>query len=145
MHLTNQEVPLSVAAKAREKRSYSNCFISLQGLESLCHGDETLQECLNDTICYSLRYAETVCRFEQIVKSGQESNENGMREEIERVRSNTHTATINSINALSRVMKTRNKDNSWISKVSASDRASYGKFAILLAFEAALTLNPQII
>ncbi|HTK32990.1 MAG TPA: hypothetical protein VL335_00375, partial [Candidatus Paceibacterota bacterium] len=80
-----------------------------------------------------------VCRFEQIVLGeGQKANEDGQREEIEHVRSTIHNSTIDAINVLSRNLKKAGKDNSWISKLNGN-RAAYGKFAILIAFEAVLT------
>lgn len=131
-----------VAPVAQEKKGLINPYISLQSLESLCQGNETLTECLNTMVIYSLRYAETVCRFKRIVDRGQVSNEDGTRAEIEHVRSTVHDANIAAINILSRNLKIQGKDNSWISKVSAAGRAvGYGKFALLIAFEAALQQN----
>jgi hypothetical protein len=98
---------------------------------------------LRDVAIYSLRYAETVCRFQQIVLAGAASNEDGTREEIERVRTNIHDATMDTINILSRTMKRAGKDNSWIVKLTAGGRAAYGKFSILLAFELTLQNQPK--
>lgn len=136
-HDTIHEVAPDVTPKAQERRDIKNPFITLQSLESLCQG-ETLQLCLEDVAMHSLRYAETVCRFQQIVGHGQQSNEDGTREEIEKVRSSTHDACIASINILSRSMKKAGKNNDWITKLSSGGRAAYGKFAILLAFEIVL-------
>lgn len=136
-----QRVAPDVAPEAQKMEGFTNPFISLQSLESLCQGDETLEECLRDTVMLSLRYAETVCRFKEIVLRGQQSNEDGERKEIEQVRSTVHDSTIASINILSRRLKLAGKDNTWISKLKAGKRASYGKFAILLAFETVLRKN----
>ncbi len=127
-----------VPQKATEMVGFKNPFITLGNLEALCEGDEVLTDCLQTMVIDSLRYAETVCRFEQIVARGQVSNENGDREEIERVRSSVHDTTISSINILSRTLSRKGKDNKWISKVAAGDRAGYGKFALMIAFEIVL-------
>lgn len=132
------EVAPDVTPKAREKSGYKNPFISLQSLESLCLGSETLDFCLREMVILSLRYAETVCRFEQIVRRGQESNEDDTRKEIEALRSAVHDSTISAINLLSRNMKKVERDNSWIADLSSGGRAAYGKFAILIAFEVVL-------
>jgi hypothetical protein len=126
-----------VADHAEKMGDIKNPYISLQSLESMCRGDGSLEYYLSEVISYSLKYTETVCRFEQIVLGGQESNENGEREEIEQTRSTIHESTIDAINALSRALKKADKDNEWVSKVSASGRAGYGKAAVLWAFEAA--------
>ncbi|MEK7646405.1 MAG: hypothetical protein AAB381_01795 [Patescibacteria group bacterium] len=141
MTITTEELQATapaVPAKAQQMSGLKNPFISLQSLESLCQGNETLEECLRDMVTYSLRYAETVCRFEQIVARGQDSNQDGAREEIERVRSTIHDSTIDAIKILSRTMRTHGKDNGWISKMHTIGRAGYGKFAILIAFEVVL-------
>lgn len=130
-------------ARARASMGYKTPFITLQDLEALCRGDEDLEGLLGETVMLCLRYAETVCQFEQIVLSGQEANENGERQRIEGLRSSVHDATIGSINSLSRLLKARGKDNSWIRAVSSQSRASYGKFAILLAFEVVLGKEGQ--
>lgn len=127
-----------VAPKAQEMRGFTNPFVSLQSLESLCQGNETLEVCLRDVVVYSLRYAETVCRFEQIVLRGQQSNEDDTRKEIEHVRSSIHDATISNINILARSLRKEGKDNQWVSKLVQGGRAAYGKFSLLLAFEIAL-------
>jgi hypothetical protein len=130
-----------VEPKARKRGKIVNSFIPLEGLETLCQGDEILLDCLKVMVTDCLRYAETVCRFEQVVAAGQTSNENGAREEIEKIRTGIHDSTITSINALSRALRRAGRDNQWISKVSVDKRASYGKFALLVAFEA--VLQPQ--
>ena len=135
-----EEIPISVAEKAHEVIEINNPYASLVQLETLCQGDEVLESCLDDVISYSLRYAETVCRFEQIVLGeGQVANEDGQREEIELVRSTIHDSTIDAINILSRNLKRSGKENSWITKLTNGGRAAYGKFAVLIAFEAVLT------
>lgn len=127
----------TVIAKAQEMNGVKNPYISFLQLETLCQGDELLEECLREVMNYSLRYAETVCRFEQIVARGQVSNEDDARKEIEQVRHNVHESTIDSINILSRVFKTKGLNDGWIVKVASCGRAGYAKFAILIAFELA--------
>ena len=70
---------------------------------------------------------------------GQESNEDETRSEIEKVRSSVHDATNTSIDILSRSLKKAGRDNSWVKKLKAGQRAAYGKFAILIAFETVLS------
>lgn len=125
-----------VPAEAEKRVGVISPFISLKDLGSLCEGNEVLEVCLQDLVTLSLRYTETVCRFGQIVSKGQTSNEDGGREEIERLRSNTHNATISSIDILSRNLKNAGRDTKWMSVVKVNGRASYGKFAIFIAFEA---------
>jgi len=132
------EVAPDVASAAQKNGGLVNPFISFTGLEILCKGDQTLESCLEELIMYSLRYAETVCQFQQIVSRGQESNENELRKDIEKVRSTLHDATIASIDILSRNMKKAGRNNDWIARLKSGGRPVYGKFAILLAFEVVL-------
>jgi hypothetical protein len=124
-----------VPPKAQGMKGLKNPFISFESLDALCQGNETLEDCLRDMVTYSLRYAETVCRFEQVVARGQESNMDGTRAEIEQIRGTVHDATIASINILIRVLKKAGKDTTWSSKMVTGGRAAYGKLAILIAFE----------
>lgn len=126
-----------VLPKALANVGFINPFITLSELEELCNGNETLMYCFEGMILSSLRYAETVCRFEQIVRRGQTSNEDDTRKEIETLRSAVHDSTIASIDLLSRNLKKHQKNNDWIGKM-AGNRAAYGKFAILIAFEVVL-------
>ena len=134
----NVEISSEVTAHAEKMIGFKNPFITLQDLKCQCQGNETLEFCLDDMINYSLRYAETVCRFERIVSKGQSINEDGTREEIERVRSTIHDSTIDAIKILSRTMKKQGKDNKWIAPIDKGSRPAYGKFAILIAFEVAI-------
>lgn len=120
-----------VAPRAQKMTGVSNPFIDLSSLKSLCQENETLSDCLRDFVQYSLRYAETVCRFEMIVLSG------GSRAEIDAVRSTVHDATIDAINILLRALKGAKKESKWASKLT--DRTAYGKFALLIGFEAVNT------
>lgn len=141
MTISEQEIQAfgpDVPAKAEEKRGFKNPFITLQGLNSLCESDEALDYCLHEVVIHSLRYTETICRFEQIVARGQVSNEDGTRKEIEKLRTAVHDSTMSSINLLARNMKRAGKDTTWVSKVTANSRASYALFAMMVAFEAAL-------
>ncbi len=137
MTISPDLIEAPVASKAQIMSGTKNPYISFQELETLCQDNETLQMCLQDFANLALRYAGTVCRFEQIVACGQESNEDGVREEIEHVRSTIHNSTIESINILSRNLRLFGIANSWIAKVVSGGRAGYGKFAILIAFEIA--------
>jgi len=127
----------TIAPKAREFSGMKNPYISLKDLESVCQGDEILNECLKDLVHTSIRYAEVVIRFEMVKLKGQKSNEDGSREEIEFLRTAVHDAVIASTNVFSRAMKLRKGENTWIQIVSR-DRASYMAFALRIAFDAAL-------
>ena len=133
----------TVAPEAEKRSTVQNPYIPLRDLESLCSGDEILMECLRDVVSYALRYTETVCRFKQIVLGGQHNNESGERKEIEKLRTGTHDAAIDSVNALSRTLKKLNLDISWMRRVTAEERAGYGKFLVILAFEVVLQSQPQ--
>lgn len=132
------DIAPDVPAEARRMEGIKNPFITLSVLTLQCGGNEILENLLKEMVIMSLRYAETVCRFEQIVLRGQQSNENDEREEIERIRSTVHDATITSINVFVRNLKKSDVECSWVSKLTAGSRAAYAKFAILIAFEAAL-------
>ena len=127
-----------VLAKAKARRGVQNPFITLQSLETQCKGNEALEFCLRAMVISSLQYAETVCRFEQIIARGQQSNEDDERKEIESLRTAVHDATMDSINLLARSLKNVGKDNGWILDLKAGQRAAYAKFAILIAFEVVL-------
>ena len=134
-----------VAHRASEMVGIKNPYISLSDLRCQCMGNEILQLCLNEMVMYSLRYAETVCRFEQIVSARHGFDTDGVREEIERVRSTIHDSTIDAINILSRAFRSEGKGNKWITKMSGGGRAAYGKFALLIAFEAATELREDYV
>ncbi len=130
------EAVFAKAAEMKEnKGEIKNPFVSLGELREACSGDETLSELLDEMLGYCLRYAETVCQFEQVVMAG------GDRAEIDAIRGTVHDATMDAINILSRNLQKRGKDNQWIAKI-VNDRAKYGKMAILLAFEKILS-EPQ--
>ena len=131
---TVEVVAPHVPIKARAREGVQNPFISLQSLETLCKGDETLMELLRDMVTYSLRYAETVCQFEIIALRGNDALVDGTRAQIDAVRKNIHNTTIDAINILARTLVRTGKDGKWITKMR-SGRTEYGKFAILIAFE----------
>lgn len=122
-----------VVSEVEKNERQINPYISFLELEKICKGDEDLEGLLDQVVLYSLKYTETVCRFEQIVKIKKDDAE--VRKDIEDLRTNTHNATIDAINILARNMRKKSKDSSWISKVSMEGRPGYMKFAILLAFE----------
>ncbi len=128
------DVPVAVEKRGDTK----NPFVSLSVLTTQCGGNEVLEELLKEMVIMSLRYTETVCRFEQIVLRGQQSNENGERKEIEGIRSTVHDATIASINSLARNLKRSGVECGWITKLTTGGRPAHTKFAILIAFEAVL-------
>jgi len=144
MTITNEEIvavaPLVTPAKAQEVEGYQNPFISFQSLESLCQGNETLEYCLKEVAIYSLRYAETVCRFEQIVAKSKEQGCSATedRKEIDSLRKLVHDSTISAVKALARVLTQAGKDSGWFSKMNAGGRPEFSKFALLIAFEIVL-------
>lgn len=136
MNMTIEEISgiaPDVIPEAEKNENHANPYISFSKLEDLCKDDEDLKELLDQVVLYSLKYTETVCRFEQIVKNQEKDAE--ARKDIESLRTRTHDATIDAINILARTVKKKGKDNSWISRVNADGRPGYMKFAILLAFE----------
>ncbi|MDO8430425.1 MAG: hypothetical protein Q7S72_00330 [Candidatus Taylorbacteria bacterium] len=137
MLFTHEEIEAvapHVTSEAQGQRGLENPFITLRDLETLCQGNEILEMCLRDVVMQTLRYAETICLFVQIVARGQSSNEDDTRTQIEAVRTASHDATIASVNLLSRQLKTSGLDNTWIKKLSTG-RPAYTKFAMLIAFE----------
>ncbi len=108
-----------------------NKYVSISLLEQQCSGNEILEGLLKDMFDMSVRYTETVCRFEIAVSS------DDMLDKVSAdvTRHNTHEATMVSINVLARNLKRFGHDSSWINAVSVSGRAGYGKFAITTAFE----------
>lgn len=117
---------------------FHNSYVSLEALEQSCQGNEVLEGLLKEVYDYCDRYAETLCRFEQIVNESRDADSGEARAEIERVRGKTHDATIDAINLLARSLKKSGRDSSWIAKVAASERAGYGNFALTTALERAL-------
>jgi hypothetical protein len=135
MHI---EFSSELAKEAVQMRGRKNPYITIEQLHDLSEGNEVLEFYTKDMVVHCIRYAETLCRFSQIVMNSS-SLVDGTREEIERVRSTSHDATISSINILSRLFKKYGKDSKWLQPIMAEKRASYGKFAILIAFEAVRT------
>lgn len=125
-----------IVAEAGAHKEFKNPYISLARLEELCKGDEILEDCLRDMVRLAVRYTETVCRFMQIVAVGQEANEDDTRKEIEKVRSTKHDAANDSVRILARRLRIAGKDADWISKIELGSREAFGKFALLIAFEA---------
>ncbi len=113
-----------------------NSFLSLPDLEAECASDENLRMLFESMEQYCLRYTETVCRFEELAAKASEEGlpfSGEERDEIEKLRTGVHDATIDSINALARQLKERGKDSSWVGKLL--NRTVYMKFAIQTAFE----------
>lgn len=115
----------------REHVEMKNKYVSISLLEEQCSGNEILEGLLQDMFDMSMRYTETVCRFEIAVSNGDTLD----KISADVSRHNTHESTIDSINVLARTLKVFGIDSSWIRQVSASGRAGYGKFAITTAFE----------
>ncbi len=113
--------------------------VALNDLRAMCDGNEMLSELLDTVIASALRYAETVCRFQQIVaKQGQAFDDQGVKAEIEAVRGSAHTAFITDVNVLARMMRKSQKDASWCDRLNG-ERARYGRLSLTLSFEYLLT------
>ena len=109
--------------------------VTVEALRSLCRDNEFLSEILEGLINDALRYTESICKFEQIrLKYSSAFDQNGEREEIEKVRGSIHDVFIQSVNVLSRSMARAGKDITWRSKIGES-RAHLGCFALLISFE----------
>ena len=103
-------------------------------LRELCSGNETLTNLLNDMFKYCVRYAQDVWEMNELLKKGINGNEDAEKlKEIDQKRTILHNAAIDSINIFSRALQKFGKDNSWVKEI-ASSRASYGAFAIGIAF-----------
>jgi hypothetical protein len=127
-------------AESIEKKDYINPYISLKELRECCNGNAELMEQIDRVVLSSLRYTETVIRFEEIIRQEKGRDESAeARKEIEEIRTRTHNVVIDDINILSRMFKNSGIDNSWIDIISNNGRPGYMKFAILLAFEAIST------
>ncbi|MCX6718919.1 MAG: hypothetical protein NTZ38_00885 [Candidatus Taylorbacteria bacterium] len=141
--VTSEEISLNapdVRETALSIERAVNPYITLADLETICSGDERKEQLLKDVVIYSLRYAETLCRFQQIaMRSDHDQSYNEARVEIETVRTSVHNATIDAVNALVRSL-TQDGENGpeWVEKLYTVGRSAYGKFAILLAFEVVL-------
>ena len=105
-------------------------YVTLQELERDCANG--LEEILESTIEQSVRYAISVAVYMQALTGGLEKADE--LAEANKARKQTHDATMDSINALSRALKQLGQSNQWIGSI-AGNRAAYGKFALLLAFE----------
>ncbi len=108
--------------------------VPLRDIESLC-GDGILKELFDNMLDDALRYTESICAFQRIMKQASTSSDpDGDREAIESVRGSKHDAFISAVNILSRTMVRNGKNNSWRDRVG-EDRAALGLFALTLSFE----------
>ncbi len=110
-------------------------IVPLQDLKSQCQDNPMLVELFDNLLDSALRYAESVCRFQQIVDKNYESVDPiGDRQAIEDVRGSIHEGFNDLVNILSRTMARNGKDASWRSKIG-ENRATLGRFALTLSFE----------
>jgi hypothetical protein len=116
----------------REEISGFESPIDIKSLEQQCDTPE-LKEALEDLLDQCLRYTETILRIRRMVQDGIEvEKDTGMSmDELGGIRSQTHNATIDTINSFSRALQKAGKDNAWMTEVTKG-RASYGKFAVLI-------------
>lgn len=133
------EIAPDVATAAVEQSELLSPYITCSELRKLCEGDSNLEELLRDVFLHSLRYTESVCKFERIIEEGKRFNDDDkIMADINSIRRNTHDTAVDSINILSRQLSKAGKSIDWMSRVSMQGRASYGRFAIFLGFELAL-------
>ena len=110
-------------------------FVTLETLRGLCQGTSVLTELLDQVLSNALRYAESVCRFNQIViKHKGAFDAQGERAEIEKVRGSIHDSFIDDVNILIRVMRKQGKDVRW-SDALDNQRVRYGCLSLTLSFE----------
>lgn len=111
-------------------------FVQLEDLRRECEGQDVLVELLDQVLSGALRYAESICIFNQILikHKGVVCDEQGERAEIEAVRSSIHDAFIADVNILARTMRKFGKNVSWCDALGG-DRSRYGRLSLTLSFE----------
>lgn len=105
--------------------------IVLEEYEKLCKGDEIAEELLQQMVEKSIDYTVDVSTMERYVREHPAELDED-REAVDKKRTITHNATIDSINIFTRYIgKTFGKES--FIKWDTANRGAYGKFAILLA------------
>jgi len=128
-HKYPEEIIRSVESKERLKP-----VVDLAYLESLCEGNELLENLLQEMLNYCYRYTETSIRFRQALQELDNPEKAKERAELDEETRTVHNAAIDSINLFSRELAKAGKDNSWMEKV-AGHRAYYAKFIFTLVFD----------
>lgn len=117
-------------------RSFSKfkVIVSLEEIESQCDV-EILKDVFENMLDLALRYTESICAFQRIMKQSRESLDPvGDRQAIESVRGSIHDAFNTSVDIVSRTMVRNNKKIDWRNRIG-DDRAALGLFALTLSFE----------
>jgi hypothetical protein len=113
--------------------------VSIGELETIVEGDSELHELLGYVVEACFNYTETVINFkiEFSKTKGKITDEMGG---IDTLRKSVHDSTIAYINAFSRALVRKSKDNSWMQDggMDGKNRAAYGRFAITLAMSIVL-------
>lgn len=112
--------------------------VSIGELETIVEGDTELHELLEYVVEACFSYTETVINFK--IKFSETKGE--ITEEmgsVDTLRRSVHDSTISYINAFSRALVKKGRDNSWMQNggMDGKNRAAYGKFAITLAMSIA--------
>ncbi len=82
-----------------------------------------------------MKYTKTIIEFNKIITESEGDREGAETiARIDAVRKGTHDSTIDMINAFSRMLAKKGKDNSRMEKVATdqNDRAGYMRFALTL-------------
>ncbi len=108
--------------------------VPLETIESECDS-EILKKLLEDLLDLALRYAESVCRWQRIVKeNGASFDEQGTRASIEDTRTRIHDAFDSQVNILCRTLSQHGKSTKWRDSVG-HDRPAAGRLALCLSFQ----------
>ena len=107
--------------------------ISLLELESLCEGNEILEDILKNVLKSCLDYTITVAEFKKKLSESKGKVTEDVQD-IDTLRRSVHNRNIDDINILSRTLAKYQKDNSWMSTggMDGQNRAAYGRFALTL-------------
>lgn len=114
--------------------------IAREELGEMCEGDEILQELLDDALDAARRYTASICAFQLGVLKGAERQAFQRFDEVRKV---THDALISKINILARTLSAAGKNGRWVEEF-AGDRASYGRFAMILTYRELLDQEKEL-
>ena len=130
--LSHEGEGMDFLSEAKSEFEHIKVPVTLEELEALCVGDEILEELLEDVLDQCLKYTKTIIDFNKIIAESDGDREGAETlARIDAVRKGTHDSTIDIINAFSRMLGKKSKDNSWMEKI-IDNRSAYMRFAIAL-------------
>ena len=117
-------------------------------IESDCQGDDQLVKQYSEVVKNCYRYLAIVCEFVSFFydynngRFSKDEYENGFKE-IDDRRTSVHNVTIDSFNILSRMMKSKERDNGWVQPLVQGGRVAYGQLAMNKTFVDILKIQQE--